>query len=217
MYKLAILMILVAGACFGQVPSPSTPMIQFPDGSYLGPDNPMPIDAVIDVGSITLDVTPSYVDGAGAASSATLINGNVPARLVAEAIGLMAQINTIESHNLIMQTAMVATNYMLQGVLTAPISTTVTKYTLTGGAEQTISDAFAAITDVSRKYIEIKTLDPAQVFWVNFGSTPAVVGACRPCIGRVYIESRLEDVSVISSTTIDIFVTQSALSTTHTP
>lgn len=212
MYKLAILMILVAtGACFGQVAEPSRPMIQFPDGTLLSKDNPMPVEAQVNISSVTVEVFPVYADEAGDPHTAELDpDSRVKVNIQAEGIGLVNAINNakaaIESLGATATKILSAT----KDIPLSPMETVVTKYTLVPNVAQQIPDLWIASPNKRQKYVEVKTQDPEAEFWVNSG-TVAVIGSCRPCIGRFYMESRIESQYVIASEAMDIYVTRAAI------
>lgn len=212
MYKLAILMILVAtGACFGQVAEPSRPMIQFPDGTLLGPDNPMPVTATVEISSVSVEVFPVYADEAGDPHIAEVDpDSRVKINLQAEGIGLLDAIDNAKAAIESLGATATAILSAVKDVPLAPMETVVTKYTLVPNVAQSIPDLFIASPNQRQKYVEVKTQDPESEFWVNF-TTPAVVGACRPCIGRFYAENRIQSVSVVASTAMDIYVTRAAI------
>ena len=212
MYKLAILMILVAtGACFGQVAEPSRPMIQFPDGTLLSKDNPMPVEAQVNISSVTVEVFPVYADEAGDPHTAELDSEDrVKINIQAEGIGLVDAIDNakaaIDSLGATATKILAAT----KEVSLSPMETVITKYTLVPNVAQIIPDLWLADADQRQKYVEIKTQDPEAEFWVNSGAV-AVVENCRPCIGRFYIETRVENLYVVASEAMDIYVTRAAI------
>ena len=72
----------------------------------------------------------------------------------------------------------------------------------------TAQDITTGIIGTSRRFMELKSHDPTDVFWVNASGT-AVIGACRPCDGYVYFELPASfTLSVIASTAYDIAVTE---------
>lgn len=56
-FLLTLACILLCTAAYAQgVPSPSTPRLMVhPDGTLLSPSNPLPVDAAVTIGSITMD------------------------------------------------------------------------------------------------------------------------------------------------------------------
>lgn len=77
--------------------------------------------------------------------------------------------------------------------------------TLVANTAQTVT---TELTSTNRRFIELKAHDPANVFWVDFGSD-AVINASRPCEGYGYFELPIGiDLSVIASTAYDIAVTE---------
>jgi len=213
MYKLVtILMILVAVSCFAQVAEPSRPMIQFPDGTYLSPDNPMPVTATVDISSISVDVFPVYADEAGDPETAELdASKRVKMNLMAEGIGLITGLGNIVTAIGVVNTSIGDVIKATQDIPLSPLQTVITKYTLTPNVAQVIEDLYVSQPNQRQKYVDIKTEDPESEFWVNIGAT-AVVGASRPCMGRFYIETRLQNVYVISESALDIYVTRAAIS-----
>lgn len=77
--------------------------------------------------------------------------------------------------------------------------------TLVAGVAQTVT---TALTSTNRRFIELKSHDPDNKFWVDFGAD-AVINASRPCDGYVYLELPIGiDLSVIASEAYDIAVTE---------
>jgi hypothetical protein len=211
MYKLAILMILVSAACFGQVAEPSRPMIQFPDGTLLSPENPMPVTATVNVASVTVEVFPVYADEAGDPHTAEVDpDSRVKINLQAEGIGLLDAIDNAKAA--IENLGATATQILAatKDIPLSPMETVVTKFTLAPNVAQIIQDLWIASPNQRQKYVEIKTQDPEKEFWINFG-TPAAVGTGRPCIGRAYIDQRIQSVYVVASEAIDVYVTRAAI------
>lgn len=77
--------------------------------------------------------------------------------------------------------------------------------TLVSDTAQSIT---TALTSANRRFVELKSHDPNNKFWVDFGAV-AVIGASRPCDGYFYGEVPIGiTISVIASTAYDIAVTE---------
>lgn len=77
--------------------------------------------------------------------------------------------------------------------------------TLVANTAQTIT---TVLTSTNRRFIELKSHNPDNEFWVDFGAD-AVINASRPCDGYFYGEVPIGiSVSVIASTAYDIAVTE---------
>lgn len=60
----------------------------------------------------------------------------------------------------------------------------------------------------ARKFVEIKSYLPNQVFWVSFTAT-ATVNASRPCTEYLYVEIPAgENLAIIASTAMDLSVVE---------
>jgi hypothetical protein len=216
MYKLVILFILSATVCFGQVAEPARPMIQLPDGSIVGAGNPLPVDAQVNIGSVTVEAFPVFSDQAGDPATSQLdSSGRVKINIGSETIGLITAINAITSAlntqtNTIINNLAVAIK-AIQDIPLVPAQTTVTRISLPANTSTLIEDIYASNPLLRQKYVEIKTVDPSQEFWLAFGTAAVIGGNARPCMGTVYVESRTQNMYVIASEAVDIFVTRAAI------
>lgn len=217
MYKLVILFILSATVCFGQVAEPARPMIQLPDGSIVGAGNPLPVDAQVNIGSVTVEAFPVYSDQAGDPATSQLDSSSrVKVNIGSETIGLITAINAITSAlntqtNTIINNLAVAIK-AIQDIPLVPAQTTVTRISLPANTSTLIEDIYAANPLYRQKYIDIKTEDPEQKFWISFGAAAVIGGNARPCMGNVYVENRIQPMYIIASEAIDIYVTRAAIS-----
>jgi len=188
MYKLlSVLFLFVllfsSAPAFAQRPvqSPSQPKIMLDDGTLVGHGNPMPVDAEVSIGSITVDVFPVYADENGNPATATVdINNRAIVNIGSESIGLIDAVKAVVSE-------------WSQQTLALPANTSTT---ITSG-----------ITG-ERVFIEVKSHLPNQTFWIS-ASNSAVIGDCRPCTEYFYAEIPAGiDVSVIASTAMDLSIVE---------
>lgn len=188
MYKiLSVLFLFVhlfsSAPAFSQRPvqSPSQPKIMLDDGTLVGHGNPMPVDAEVSIGSITVDVFPVYADENGNPATATVdINNRAIVSVGSESIGLIDAVKAVVSE-------------WSQQTLALPANTSTT---ITSGVTG------------ERVFIEVKSHLPNQTFWIS-ASNSAVIGDCRPCTEYFYAEIPAGiDVSVIASTAMDLSIVE---------
>ena len=189
--SIVLFFVLLSVSLFAQTPSmplphqsPSQPRIMLEDGSIVGADNPMPVTGSFDIGSVSVDVPPAYVDKNGDPASAEVDDDkNVKVSINTEAIGLVDAINAQKRPVDEIQATVIS--------LTANTSTQIT----------------SAIT-TNRRFIEVVAMDNTKDFWVNYNS-PAVQGACRRVYGGIYLEIPASVVvNVLASEAIDLMVTE---------
>jgi len=188
-FILLLVLILATTTGFAQVADPSHPMIQFPDGTLMGPGNPMPSTATI--GSVTVDAFPVYKDAAGDPATSELdTNGRVRVNLGGDDLGLVGKIG--------------------DSVL-SPTTLSVAKLSLSANTSTAIADPWAGSSAYKQEYVEIKSANDNDIFWISFGSGAVIEGNARPCKGRVYIEMREQLVYIISASAVDLYVTHGAV------
>jgi len=182
-------LILATTTCFAQVADPSHPMIQKPDGTLVSDDNPMPTTTRI--ASVTVEAFPVYKDAAGDPATPELDDQTrVRINIGSETIGLLDAIG--------------------DSVL-SPTTLSVAKVTLAAGVSTAVADPWAGSADYKQEYVEIKSADDADIFWISFGSGAVIEGNARPCKGRVYIEMREQTVYAISAAELDVYITHGAV------
>lgn len=202
--KLLLILLLVCSTSFGQVAEPARPMIQFPDGTFLSKDNPMPVDASISIDEITVDVFPVYADEDGNPHTAEVdTDSRVKINIASDTIGLVEAIGDLS----VTATSIGEATKMAPR---SPIATEIIKVQLAANVPYTFINPFYGMAALSQKYVEIKTTAPDSEFWINFGSAPSINGNSRPCTGRIYIETQ-ENVHIIASTSLDVYITSAAV------
>ena len=180
-------MVCCAGAAYAAVPSPSTPMIQLPDGSIVSSSNPLPTTSV--------GGSAAYKDEAGAAASGELdSDSRVKVNVGSETIGLVDAIDAITA----------AVNSTKGSVITEIQHNT---QELTANTVATVTSSLTADT---RKFVEITAMSSTQEFWIQVdGAKSPVIEECRLCVGGVYLElPKASEIGIIASETITINVVE---------
>jgi hypothetical protein len=192
MNKLIILLVLTMATttCFAQVADPSHPMIQKPDGTLVSDTNPQATTATI--GAVTVDAFPVYKNPTTGDPETSALDSEtrVVVNLAADSLGLT---DTIGDASL------------------SPTTLSVAKLSLLASTSTAIADPWAGSATLKQEYIEIKSANDTDVFWISFGSGAVIEGNARPCKGRVYIEMREQLVYVISADAVDFYVTHGAV------
>lgn len=130
-----------ASLVFAQgVPHPATPRIMIDsDGTLLDSANPLPVDAQVTIGSITIEAFPVYADSVGNPATATVDAENrAVVSIDSETIGL---VDAVEQ----------PTDFQQQIV------------TLVAGTAQNVTTKISG----RRKYIILKAQDSSKEFWVS--------------------------------------------------
>ncbi len=218
MYKLFavfFLFVFIVVAGFAQAPakiqSPSQPKIMLDDGTIVGPDNPMPVDAEVNVGSITVDAFPVFADQTGNPATATIDAENrAIVNLGSETIGIKDSIDSVKTA---VETAQASTTLAVEDVafFVKPANVIATQtVSLTANSSAEITSALSPGTP--RKFIEIVTMDNTKEFWLEYGGN-AVINACRRVYGGALIELRggAASINVIASEAIDLYITEGGL------
>jgi hypothetical protein len=244
LFAVLLFFFFFALSVFSQTPSmplphqsPSQPRILLEDGSIVGKDNPMPVDADVNLGSITVDVFPVYADDAGNPVTATIdIEHRAVVNLGSETVGLKTAIEAVKAaveaisvtvDTSALEAAQALTTAAVDKVESAvakvePVVDDIALFVKPANivATQTVSllaNTSAVITstlpiDSPRKFIEIVAMDNTKEFWLDYGGE-AVINACRRVYGGVYIELRggATSINIIASEAIDLYVTEGGL------
>lgn len=230
---LTVLLLVLSTISFGQVAEPSRPMIQKPDGTLVSDDNPFAVDVKsgdITIDNVTVEAFPVYKDEAGDPATAELDSSARPKiNLQAEGIGLIDALVDIKNANASETNLIAAIDLVITAIETAqqlitdnkavalsPTEQIQFKHTLVANTAYTITNPYPVgnVQNKALKYIEVKTQNPESEFWASVdGSTDAVIGEHRPCMGRLYIETQVGEISIIASESFDIFIIQGVTST----
>jgi hypothetical protein len=230
---LTVLLLVLSTISFGQVAEPSRPMIQRPDGNLVDDAHPQPVavkSGDITIDNVTVEAFPVYKDGAGDPATSELdAETRVRVNLQAEAIGLITALEDIKNANASETNLVAAIDLVVAAIETAqqlitdnkavalsPTEQIQFKHTLVANTAYTITNPYPMgnVQNKALKYIEVKTQDPESEFWASVdGSTDAVIGEHRPCMGRFYIETQVDEISIIASTSFDIFIIQGVVPT----
>lgn len=97
MFKIIALFLMIGTACGAQVAEPSRPMLQLPNGNLVSEDHPLPVDAQVNIDSITVEAFPVFSDSAGDPATSELdadgrvqVNVNLPGEWAEQTITLVA-------------------------------------------------------------------------------------------------------------------------------
>jgi hypothetical protein len=228
-------LLFVVAACFAAfaqgVPSPSSPRLMIDAaGTLVSSSNPLPVDAVVNISSITVSVFPVYADSTGTDATATVdLNNRV---VISDEGGVAALLTAAASDTLLITsidlvtaeiTAAAATNTADMASLSGDISavktgidtTNAILYPPTDWQQQTITlvadtaqDIVSEITG-TRKNILLKAQED-KPFWVSIDGA-AVIGTNGTLVNSwVKLDVPLSvTVSVIASEAFAISVTES--------
>lgn len=227
LFAVFFLFAFVVTAGFAQAPaeiqSPSQPKIMLDDGTIVGPDNPMPVDAEVNVGSITVDAFPVFADQTGNPATATIDAENrAIVNLGSETVGLKAAIDAVKAaieamtvtvDTSALEAAQASTTAAVDDVafFVKPANVLATQtVALVANESKTINTALDI--GVPRKFIEIVAMDNTKEFWIEYGGD-AVINACRRVYGGALIELRggAASINVIASEAISLYVTEGGL------
>ena len=147
------------------------------DGALVRSTNPLPVDAEVNISSITVEAFPVYADETGAVATATVDSSNrVWVNLASDTIGLIAEIEAVETE---VASGNVAINDSVQEVKTA-IEAVEAAIKPTDIATQTISLAAGVAQEVTsglttRRSIYVGSQDGNQdiPIWINLGGEGA--------------------------------------------
>lgn len=175
---LALIMAVVTSFAYGQVPSPSTPMIMLPDGStWTG-------NSSVEIATVTVDAFPVFKDLSGNPATAELdADDRAKVNLDAESIGLLQAISDSTKSCSHVYTRLV---------------------TLTPNVPMTITNGLPL--DVAREFIHVSALNEDVNFWVNLGDD-AAINASKPVHEWCQFPVRENiTISLLSSETISLFI-----------
>lgn len=207
------IMVLVASTSYAQAPrSWPTFMDENGDMKNVSASSPMPVDADVSIGSVTVNVFPVFADGSGNPATATVdasnraiinigsdsvgikdaidlvkaaIQGNITVVISSDTLGLMNEIDEA--------------NRPANEVATQTI-------TLVANTNQAITSALPVGTP--REWITISAMDSDNDFWIQYGSA-AVINQSQLVHGWISIPVRGGvEINVIASTAFDLFVAE---------
>lgn len=173
------IMVLVASTSYAQAPrSWPTYMDENGDMKNVSASSPMPVDADVSIGSVSVDVFPVFADSTGNPATATIdANNRAVVNIGSETIGL---VNAVKQ----------CTEWDEQYVA------------LTANTAATFTTEIAG----SRRFVELTSQNQEIEFWVSLGGT-AVIGQCRPVNGSIYIEVPKDVIiSMIASQAVSISI-----------
>lgn len=190
MKKLFLTMCFISAclAVFGQgIPSPSTPRIMIDsDGTLMDALNPLPVDAAVSIGSVTVSVFPVFADSSGNPATATvdLTNRSI-VNIGSETIGLVGAVNAVATE------------------VSSPAEWKQQTINLTAGVAQDITTGIVG----SRKFIIVKSQDTSKQFWLSVDG--AAVSGTNGVLVQDWVRLEAPEtivISVISSETLALSV-----------
>lgn len=175
------------GFAQGGIAHPATPRLMVDaDGNLVSKTHPLPVDADVSIGSITVDVFPVYANMDGDPATASVdLNNHVLVNIGSETVGLVTAIDAVTTE------------------VSSP----------TEWAQQTVNLAAATAANIttgitgSRKFIIIKSQDTSKQFWVSIDG--AAVISTNGMLVQDWVKLDAPEtvtVSVISSETLDLSV-----------
>lgn len=181
--------VFIACSAYGQ----SVHQIAVPDANgyprVVDSAHPLPVDADVSIGSVSVDAFPVYSDAAGNPATATVdANNRAIINIGSDSAGITTALSTAISTS------------------TQPSNTVATRtITLVANTAQAITTALPAGT--TREFITISAMDIEKDFWLQFGGSDAVINSCMLVNGRVSLPLRGGvDISVIASTAFDLYI-----------
>lgn len=179
---IATIMFLLSLACcsFGQ----SVHQIAVPDANgyprVVDSAHPLPVDADVSIGSVSVNVFPVFADGSGNPATATVDTSNrAVVAIGADSSGIVDAVKQCSEWD--------------EQVVSLTANTAATFTTEISG---------------SRRFVELTAQDTDIEFWVSIGGTAAVNG-CRPVNGSIYIEvPKTVIISLIASEAVKISIVE---------
>lgn len=175
------IMVLVASTSYAQAPrSWPTFMDKNGDMKNVSASSPMPVDADVSIGSVTVNVFPVFADSTGNPATATVDTSNrAVVAIGADSSGIVDAVKQCSEWD--------------EQVVSLTANTAATFTTKISG---------------SRRFVELTAQDTDIEFWVSIGGTAAVNG-CRPVNGSIYIEvPKTVIISLIASEAVKISIVE---------
>ena len=217
-----ILLIVSCTIAFAQggIAHPATPRLMVDaDGNLISKTNPLPVDAEVSIGSVTVDVFPVYADLDGNPATASVdLNNHALVNIGSETIGLVSAIDAagVNASETVIITKLdeILDATASQTALTASIDAVTTEVSSpTEWAQQTVNLTAATAADIttgitgSRKFIIVKSQDTSKQFWVSVDGA-AVIGT-NGMLVQDWVKLDAPEtvtISVISSQDLDLSV-----------
>ena len=204
--------VFIACSAYGQ----SVHQIAVPDANgyprVVDSAHPLPVDADVSIGSVSVDVFPVYSDAAGNPATATVdANNRAVINIGSDSVGIKTSVDTVNASVGTVKTSVDSVKSSVDLTTSAVSSSTLPAnevstqtITLVANTSQEITSLLPAAK--TREWICISAMDSEKDFWVQFGSAAAINSSRLVHEWASFPITEAVSVHVIASEAFDLYI-----------